>query len=626
MSWQPQKIVVFDFEYHFPAGCDGKPVPVCVVATELERNDAGGLTLPGRFISVGWDEMRAMKTAPWDTGPDTVSVAFSGHGDLACFDNLGWPRPVRYVDLMAEMRWFHNGVHQFPSNLGLYGYLDRWGVAHPPGSYKSDLRDLILSGQSHTRPAETLEYCRMDVELTAALVNLVWSKLDWQRAIGARGPFLQVMSVAETRGLPVDTDLLAKLTTHWPAVRDATRQWVNQSFGLELYDENGVFKLDRMAGWLDRHGLLAGWPRTGTSGQIMMDDATLRDWSKTSCEFSTLYEARRILDQGADGLRLDVTGGRCRSWLNPFGTKTGRNAPREPKTLTSRGGPFLFAGARWVRGLLKPPPGRAIAYIDYTSQEIHVAATLTRDENLLACYQSPDPYIKFAQLAGAVPPDATKKTHPRERSMFKTVLLGLGYGMGAETLAYRLGTNRHEAERMVKLHHQVFATFWQWMEAAKIQARLKGVIVNPMGWRMLVDHHTRPTTLGNWPVQSAAAAMLHVATPMVERAGVHVLATVHDAIIIESDSEAIDQATATATAAMERASQIVMATPVVCRTDPKIVRWPDRYMDDDGADMFHRVMAVVERAAKRADTGRKQAAAPVVQQNFIVEHITVDVV
>lgn len=621
MKWRPRKIVVFDFEYHFPAGSDGKPVPVCVVAAEIETNQAGELILPGRFVSVGWNEMRAMKTAPWDTGPDTVSIAFSGHGDLACFDDLGWCRPARYVDLMVEMRWFHNGTYQFPSVLGLYGYLDRWGVTHPPDSYKSDLRDLILSGQSHTRPADTLEYCRMDVELTVELVNQVWAKLDWRRAIAARGPFLQVMSVAETRGLPVDVDLLNKLTTYWPAVRNATRQWVNQSFGVDLYDENGVFKIDRMTEWLDRHGLLAGWPRTGKSGQIMMDDATLRDWSKTSREFSTLYEARRILDQGADGLRLDVTGGRCRSWLNPFGTKTGRNAPREPKTVTSRGGPFLFAGARWVRGLLKPPPGRAISYIDWVSQEIHVAATLTGDENLLACYLATDPYIHFAKLAGAVPSDATKKSHPRERAMFKTTLLGLSYGMGCETLAYRLGTTKHEADRLIRLHREVFATYWRWMESARIQARLDGFIHNPMGWRLLVDHHTRATTLGNWPVQSAAAAMLHVATPMVERSGVNVLATVHDAIIIESAVETIDQATATATAAMERASQIVMATPVVCRTDPKIVRWPDRYMDDDGAEMFTRVVEVVERAAKRDQVKRTKPAALVTQQNFMMEHV-----
>jgi hypothetical protein len=603
MSWRPQKIVVFDFEYHFPPGCDGKPEPLCVVAAIIETDEAGGLKLPGRFVSVGWAEMQSMKTAPWPTGPDVVAVAFSGHGDLQCMDRLGWPRPARYVDLMVELRNFHNGVHNFPVSLGLYGYLDRWAINHPPDSYKSDIRDLILSGQSHTRPGETLDYCRMDVELTAKLVGVTWPHIDWRRAIGARGPFLQVMSVAESRGLPVDVELLVKITTHWPAVRNATRQWVNRSFGVELYDETGVFKIDRMAEWLDRRGLLAGWPRTGRSGQIMMDDSTLRDWSKTGPEFSTLYEARRILDQGADGLRLDVADdGRCRTWLNPFGTKTGRNAPREPKSVMSRGGPFLFGGSRWVRSLLKPPPGWAISYIDWVSQEIHVAATLTGDENLLACYQSPDPYIEFAKLVKAVPPNATKKSHPNERDTFKITLLGLGYGMGHQALAHRLGTTTHEAEKLIRLHHEVFATYWSRMEQIKVRARLDGVIFNPMGWRMNVDHNIKPTTLGNWPVQSAAAAMLHVATPMVERAGVRVLATVHDAIIIEAPAHEIEAATATATTAMERASQITMATDVVCRTDPKIVKWPERYMDEAGAEMFHRVMAVVERAERRQFT------------------------
>lgn len=608
MSWWPRKVTVFDFEYHQDE--NGLPVPDCVVATTLEIDDAGAVRGSGFFVSCGWEEMRTMATPPWDTSPDNVLVAFSGHGDLQCLDRLGWPRPVRFVDLMIELRNFHNGTHGVPLRQGLYGYLDRWGIGHPPESYKSDIRDLIISGQSHTRPAEVLEYCRSDVELTASLVALVASRIDWRRAIGHRGPFMNAISIAESRGLPVDVELVTRLHRHWPEIQTGARSWVNETFRTEIYSGSGTFTISAMEQWLADRGLLEGWPRTGKSGQIQLDDGTLRDWSKMSREFAVLYESRRILDQGADGLRLDIgADGRCRTWLNPFGTKTGRNAPREPGGFGARGGPFLFAGARWVRGLLKPEPGRALAYIDWVSQEIQVGAALSGDENLIACYSSPDPYVTFAILARAVPESATKKTHPKERSIFKTTLLGLGYGMGARTLAYRLGTTLHEAEMLIRLHRRVFARYWAWNEMAVDHARRTGFISNPMGWRMIVTAHTTPTTLKNWPVQATGAAMLQTAVPMIERAGVRVLATVHDAVLIEADQGEIEAAVERATHAMESASRIVTGSNLTCRTDPKIVRYPDRYMDDDGAEMFHRVVGELDRIESRARSRAKSGRA-----------------
>ena len=44
-------------------------------------------------------------------------------------------------------------------------------------------------------------------------------------------------------------------------------------------------------------------------------------------------------------------------------------------------------------------------------------------------YASGDPYLEFAKLAGAVPPDATKKTHPEQRSLYKATVLAVNYGM-----------------------------------------------------------------------------------------------------------------------------------------------------------------------------------------------------
>ena len=61
--------------------------------------------------------------------------------------------------------------------------------------------------------------------------------------------------------------------------------------------------------------------------------------------------------------------GRNRCLLSPFRAHSGRNAPSASK--------FIFAPSVWLRSLIRPEPGRALAHIDFSSQEIGIAAALS---------------------------------------------------------------------------------------------------------------------------------------------------------------------------------------------------------------------------------------------------------
>jgi hypothetical protein len=62
--------------------------------------------------------------------------------------------------------------------------------------------------------------------------------------------------------------------------------------------------------------------------------------------------------------------GRNRTMLSPFGASSGRNTPSANK--------FVFWPSVWLRGLIKPGPDKAIAYIDWSSQEVAIAAASLR--------------------------------------------------------------------------------------------------------------------------------------------------------------------------------------------------------------------------------------------------------
>ena len=78
-----------------------------------------------------------------------------------------------------------------------------------------------------------------------------------------------------------------------------------------------------------------------------------------------------------------------------FRSRTGRNQPSNSK--------FIFGPSVWLRGLIKPPPGHGVAYVDWRQQEFGIAAALSGDAAMQAAYLSGDPYLAFAKQAGAVP-------------------------------------------------------------------------------------------------------------------------------------------------------------------------------------------------------------------------------
>ena len=144
--------------------------------------------------------------------------------------------------------------------------------------------------------------------------------------------------------------------------------------------------------------------------------------------------------------------GRNRAVLSAFRARTGRNQPSNTK--------FIFGPSVWLRGLIQPPPGCGIAYIDWQQQEFGIAAALSGDPLMMEAYRSGDPYLAFAKQAGAAPKDATKATHKAIRDQFKSTVLAVQYGMGADSLAQRIGQPPIRARELLRLHRETYRVFW----------------------------------------------------------------------------------------------------------------------------------------------------------------------
>ena len=104
--------------------------------------------------------------------------------------------------------------------------------------------------------------------------------------------------------------------------------------------------------------------------------------------------------------------GRNRTVLWPFVSKTGRSQPKASE--------WIFSPAVWLRSLIKPRPGRAIAYIDWSAMEFQIAAALPGCKPMLDddLYASGSPYIDAKRFDEA-PPASTKKSHPHIHERYK---------------------------------------------------------------------------------------------------------------------------------------------------------------------------------------------------------------
>src|SRR6516165_4536900 len=306
MLEQFREVVLADFE--FGAASTHRPDVVCLVAHELHS---------GRTIRLWRDEMGPVP--PYDTGPDSLFIAFFASAELDCHRALGWPMPARILDLFCEFRDRFNGLPSLAGN-GLLGTLAQFGLDGIGAEEKKDMRDLALRGGPWTQEEREalLDYCESDVVAMKRLVPAMLPAISIPHAL-MRGRYMAAVSAMQHNGVPIDTETLVRLRGGWEDIQDALIAAVDADYG--VYDGR-TFKTERFAHWLAVNGI--PWPRL-ESGKLDLTDDTFRQQAKAHPAVAPLRELRSSLAE----LRLSQltvgSDGRNRTLLSPFKSRTGRN-------------------------------------------------------------------------------------------------------------------------------------------------------------------------------------------------------------------------------------------------------------------------------------------------------------
>ena len=563
-----KEVWIVDFEFQISEG--GLPGVHCMVAREARSN---------RLIKASIDQLTKLSGAPFNVGKDALFVAYYSSAEFGCFLSLGWELPVNTLDLFVEFRRLLAG-REVEQRFSLLHALAYFNLSHYAPSTKAEWRDLAMRGGPFTQQESEglLDYCQEDVDATSHLLTAMESELYFPYCL-FRGRYMQSVAMMERQGIPIDMERLELLRDIWDGIREGLVERIDK-WG--VYN-NGSFSEQRFERYLAQHGI--PWPRL-ESGRLALDEETFRQQARSHTKAVAKYHELRAALSKLKLSNLSVgEDGRNRTLLSPFRSTTSRNQPSNTK--------FIFGPSTWIRGLIKPTEGNFIAYVDWSQQELGIAAALSGDGNMLKAYQSGDPYLRFAQMAKAVPDSATKDSHPSERAAYKVCMLAVQYGMGARSLAFQLGKPIYEANKLLRAHKDTFPRYWEWNQRVLDTAFADGKLETTFGWSRAVSAESKPASVGNFPVQGNGAEMLRLAICLMHDNGLKVCAPIHDAVLIEGDLDHQTEWLSMAQKCMQRASEIILGASL--DSESKAVRWPNRYMDEErGMEFWNEVMTILK--------------------------------
>ena len=595
------RVILEDFEFIAVPG--ERPDVICGVFHDLDT---------GQTIRLWRDQL---DRPPYNLGHDTLVVSFVFNAEGACHLSLGWPLPKNVLDLSPEFKCYVNGKGIPRKNQGLIGALQYFGLDSIAPKRKDAMRERIMKGRPFTAEEreQILNYCAEDVDMLRQLLFKLLPHIDLPIALH-RGEFVAALARSEHVGVPIDREIYPQLADKktWRGIRDCM---------VPLVDVHGVYVCDKSGEWHWNNArfeeLLASeginWPRKEDTGKLDLQRKTFESMAKAYPQIESLRQLRYIRDK-LRTIQLSVGhDGRNRTVLWPFSSKTSRTQPKAKH--------WIFSPSVWLRFLIRPEPGKAFAYIDYSSMEFGAAAALSdkhvgRNNPMLDLRTSGDPYLNFGKIVGLIPPDATRETPgvAMIRERLKVLCLGVQYGMQRATLATRLGVSDIEAHEMLQLHRGLFSQYWAWSDDWLHHSLTSGMMHTVLGWQCATGvTELNARSICNWPIQSTCADMFRLAYIWGTRHGLTLIAPVHDAVLLEAPEDRIEADVALMREIMRRASRVILnptaGGAIELRTDVKIIRYPDRFTDPRGAALWETMLKLLaERRERMAEAKQEKSA------------------
>lgn len=461
----------------------------------------------------------------------------------------------------------------FSRELNLLACLRRFKISHGlTAEEKTDYRNTIINGTDAAIGAAKdgiMVYCASDVAdlhlLAAAEYKAYLKRYEsairlWDGAeLYNEGPMAHVLGWGHTaaiyaviwaRGIPVWKRHAEAMLANGPKVREGLLEQLDAKYpGIAI--KGGSKALKRSVSQEYVQGKIKAlnvkeWPKTAT-GKYKADDKTLKNYENADpfiADCREYLKTTRNFAAFAKG-KLTPRFNPSRSTFHPdavcYGTQTGRCGAK-PSTG------FVPGFSKVLRTLVHPNDKSSLVGIDFSGEENCLMAGWSGDGRFKAAYLSDDFYLYICASFGLCPPydpsmgpfKAYKAKYKQTRNLIKPIVLGLGYGRGAEgiyTANKASFTSLGQVERLVERYKKLFRVLYA--KRAKMQQKVEfGTTdwVLPNGWLYRTFRPQKDKTRSilsalNFPIQGVGSAILYEALKRLEAANVKTRYTVHDEVV-----------------------------------------------------------------------------------------------
>ena len=541
---------------------------------------------------------------------------------------------MKWIDLWVEFKMFSlTHPDYYCPNPSLKDTLNILKINDKYSSNKEEVRNLILFSESQKKRAadekklriETDEFYYTDEEKkliqkyciddTRILEHIYYKieeiskkyPIEFEHRVyrGEHCKFLGI-SYYYHKGFPMDVEKLRKVFENIPEIKIALQEKCNEQCGIEIYvkefkgpQRNKVFvkysfSMKNFITYVKSKGLYEKWEKTKT-GLKLEEDYLDEMLSQYRVILEPIYNARNTIKQlnSTNLITLLTDDDYIKSFSFPNHQKTSRDSPK-PKLG------FILNLTPWLRMLIKPKPGRAFVSIDFTSQEVLIAACLSMDDAMLADYLT-DIYLGQAIRTGFAPEGATKKTHAHVRKPFKPIVLGNQFGMREKSLAihffnmYQQLENPKtliECERIALKYlnnlEKAYYKYYSYLKQTLKKSRANKYYKNLDNWFYFLSRDTRDTQLINVPCQSNGAAMTRLAHDKCVERGIDVI-MLHDSLSFECDEKDAVKLASQVSKIMCNASAKILGFDFM-QSGTKIYYSKDIYFDSRGEEIYRFIM------------------------------------
>lgn len=475
---------------------------------------------------------------------------------------------VEILSRLVDSRAFKEGGTGHSLEELVAAYVDKQVAEEVKGSATKEAKRLGLSKGDYFASVPIFDdaynlYAGADTILTA----LVHQKVDRlvpssaRKLISYEHTVSRICSEVTRNGFLLDVDYTQ---AEAQKLREIEEHFVLQAEGEVLessfYDDEEFFDLDEIV-WgstqqmaqvfLDRGIEEFTWT---DKGQLQLDEKFLHKLADEGDRLAqAIQEARKASKWRKTWFESFLENadsrGYCHAWINTMQARTAR------QSITGIPAQTLPSGASFVRDCFLAEPGHVMCSIDYSNQELRVAAALSGDRTMIDAFkEGKDLHQMTADAAGV------------ERKLGKMANFLTAYGGGPPALEAQAGVSLDVAKKVIKALNDTYPGLKEMSDRLQTEARKKGYITTGTGRRLYVDKQ-RPYSAMNYEIQSTSRDITCSASVRLDKKGFtpYLKLLIHDEALFSFPKENAEEM---AREAGQTMTHVIKGLEVP--TDPKI--------------------------------------------------------